>query len=258
MGGAEFGMALAPQSAARPVVDLQHVWKRYPNGSEALRDVSLTVPAGDFVFLVGPSGAGKTTLIRLLIREERATHGKVFVHDVDLSRIRRWRLPHHRRKVGLVFQDFKLLPRLTVFENVAFALRVNGESKQAITARVRQVLDTVGLADKARKYPSELSGGEQQRVGIARAIVPSPALLVADEPTGNVDPATAWDIMQLLLRINRDGATVLMATHNREIVDVLKRRVVALERGQIVRDDRGGTYAEIGNAETVQAPAVRD
>ena len=237
-------MVIAPDFDNRPIISFQHVWKRYPNGTEALKDVCLTVPEGDFLFLVGPSGAGKSTVVRLLIREEKPTRGKIFVHGVELGRMRRRKLPHFRRKVGLVFQDFKLLPRLTVYENVAFALRVLGEPNRVITKRVEEAMETVGLADKQLKYPRELSGGEQQRVAIARALVHAPRLIVADEPTGNLDPATAWEIMQLFLRINAAGSTLVMATHNREIVDLLRRRVVAIEDGQIVRDDRSGRYHE--------------
>ncbi|MDQ6772441.1 MAG: cell division ATP-binding protein FtsE [Candidatus Dormibacteraeota bacterium] len=238
-------MVLAPEFTSRPVISLQHVWKRYPNGTDALKDVSLTVPAGDFLFLVGPSGAGKSTLVRLLIREERPTKGKIFVNGMELGRMKRWRLPFLRRKVGLVFQDYKLLTRLTVYENVAFALRVMGESGKSTASRTSAALETVSLTHKRHKYPSELSGGEQQRVAIARALVHGPKLIVADEPTGNLDPATAWEIMQLFLRINASGSTVVMATHNREIVDLLRRRVVAIESGQVVRDDRSGRYHEV-------------
>ena len=211
-------MVIAPDFESRPIISFQHVWKRYPNGTEALRDVCLVVPEGDFVFLVGPSGAGKSTLVRLIIREEKPTQGKIFVHGLELGRMRRRKLPRFRRNVGLVFQDFKLLPRLTVYENVAFALRVLGESNRMIARRVEEAVETVGLPDKRFKYPRELSGGEQQRVAIARALVHSPRLIVADEPTGNLDPATAWEIMQLFLRINASGSTLVMATHNREIV----------------------------------------
>ena len=245
-------MVIAPDFDSRPLISFQHVWKTYPNGTNALRDVSLTVPAGDFVFLVGPSGAGKSTLVRLLIREERTSRGRLTVHSQDLGRLRRRQLPRYRRKVGLVFQDFKLLPRMTVHENVAFALRTLGESRVVIAQRADEALETVGLVGMGSKYPNELSGGEQQRVAIARALVHRPGLIVADEPTGNLDPATAWEIMQLLLRINATGSTVLMATHNREIVDLMRRRVVAIERGQVVRDDRAGKYHE-----DAAAPALR-
>jgi cell division transport system ATP-binding protein len=237
-------MVIAPDFDSRPIISFQSVWKRYANGTEALKDVSLAVPEGDFIFLVGPSGAGKSTMVRLLIREEKPTRGRILVDGINLGPLPRRKLPHFRRKVGLVFQDFKLLPRLTVYENVAFALRVLGESRDAIERLVGDALETVGLANKGAKYPRELSGGEQQRVAIARALVPGPRLIVADEPTGNLDPATAWEIMQLFLRINASGSTVVMATHNREIVDLLRRRVVAIEDGRIVRDDRSGTYHE--------------
>jgi cell division transport system ATP-binding protein len=246
-------MVLTPDFASRPVISFQHVWKRYPNGTEALQDVELTVPEGDFVFVVGPSGAGKSTLIRLLIREEKPTKGKIFVQGMELGRMKRRQLPHYRRKVGLVFQDFKLLPQMTVYENVAFAMRVLGASNRVIRWRVEEALHTVGLEDKIVQYPRELSGGEQQRVAIARALVHAPRLIVADEPTGNLDPATAWEIMQLFLRINGQGATLVMATHNREIVDLLRRRVIAIEGGRIVRDDRSGRYHEALAASAVRA-----
>ena len=245
-------MVIAPDFDPRPLIGFQHVWKTYPNGTTALKDVCLTVPEGDFVFLVGPSGAGKSSLVRLLIREERPTRGRLVVHGRDLGGLRRRHLPYFRRTVGLVFQDFKLLPRLTVHENVAFALRTLGASSREIARRSDGALETVGLGGHGARYPSQLSGGEQQRVAIARAIVHAPRLIVADEPTGNLDPATAWEIMQLLLRINATGATVVMATHNREIVDLMRRRVVAIERGQVVRDDRSGRYHE-----DLQAPALR-
>lgn len=219
----------------------------------ALKDLSLSVPAGDFLFLVGASGAGKSTVVRLLIREEKATRGKIFVHGRDLGRLKRWRLPYYRRQVGLVFQDFKLLPRLTVFENVAYALRVLGEPHRSMEEKTAAALETVGLSHKRTKYPSELSGGEQQRIGIARALVHGPKLIVADEPTGNLDPGTAWEIMQLFLEINAGGSTVVMATHNRDIVDRMRRRVVAIESGQIVRDDQFGKYHETAPALAVRA-----
>jgi cell division transport system ATP-binding protein len=237
-------MVLTPDFDTRPVISFQHVWKRYPTGTEALRDINLVVPEGDFLFLVGPSGAGKSTLVRLLIREEKPTKGKIFVDGVELGRMKRRKLPYYRRKVGLVFQDFKLLQNLTVHENVAFALRVLGEAERTVQPRVVEALDTVGLSGKEHAYPSNLSGGEQQRVAIARALVHAPRFIIADEPTGNLDPATAWEIMQLFLRINAQGATVVMASHNREIVDLLRRRVVAIEAGQITRDDRSGRYHE--------------
>ncbi len=237
-------MVFAPEFNGRPVISFQHVWKTYPNGTDALKDICLTVPEGDFLFLVGASGAGKSSLVRLLIREEKPTRGRLLVHGQDLGGLRRRRLPHFRRKVGLVFQDFKLLPRMTVHENVAFALQALGESRRVIACEAEAALETVGLAGMERSYPNELSGGEQQRVAIARALVHRPRLFIADEPTGNLDPETAWEITQILSRINADGVTVVMATHNREIVDLMRRRVVALERGEIIRDDRYGKYNE--------------
>ena len=246
-------MVIAPDFQSRPVISFQHVWKRYPTGTDALRDVNLNVAEGDFVFLVGPSGAGKSSLIRLLIREERPTRGKIFVNGIELGRMKRWRLPNYRRTVGMVFQDFKLLPQLTVYENVAFALRVHGEPAKVIRPRVIDALHTVGLAGKDTKYPRELSGGEQQRVATARALVHAPRLIVADEPTGNLDPKTAWEIMQLFISINNDGATIVMATHNRDIVDLLRRRVVVIEDGQVVRDDRAGRYHEAPAASALRA-----
>jgi len=237
-------MLIAPEFNSRPVISFQHVWKTYPNGTDALRNICLTVPEGDFLFLVGASGAGKSSLVRLLIREEKPTRGRLFVHGQELRSLRRRHLPQFRRQIGLVFQDFKLLPRMTVHENVAFALQALGESRRVIAHQAGAALETVGLAGMERSYPNELSGGEQQRVAIARALVHRPRLFIADEPTGNLDPATAWEIMQIFLRINAAGVTVVMATHNREIVDVMRRRVVAIERGQIIRDDRYGTYHE--------------
>jgi cell division transport system ATP-binding protein len=236
---------IAPTCSEQSVISFQNVWKTYANGTDALRDICLRVPDGDFLFLVGASGAGKSSLVRLLIREERPTQGRLVVHGEDLGSLRRGRLPHFRRKVGLVFQDFKLLPRMTVHENVAFALETLGESRRVIAYEVDAALDKVGLGGMARNYPTELSGGEQQRVAIARALVHRPSLVIADEPTGNLDPENAWDVTQILSRINAEGVTVLMATHNRDIVDAMRRRVVALERGQIVRDHRYGTYDEI-------------
>lgn len=246
-------MIITPEFDSRPVIYFQHVWKTYPNGTDALKDISLSVSEGDFVFLVGPSGAGKSSMVRLLIREEKPTRGRLFVHGQELRRLRHRHLPRFRRKIGLVFQDFKLLPRMTVRENVAFALQTLGESRNMISRLTGAALETVGLAGTERHYPSELSGGEQQRVAIARALVHKPRLLIADEPTGNLDPATAWEIMQIFLRINSLGTTVLMATHNREIVDLMRRRVVAIDRGVIVRDDRSGKYHEASPKSAIRA-----
>ncbi|HEX6655000.1 MAG TPA: cell division ATP-binding protein FtsE [Candidatus Limnocylindria bacterium] len=214
----------------------------YPNGKIALADVNVVIPPGDFVFLVGPSGAGKSTFIRLLIREQLPTSGRVVVAGKDLLRMRRREVPKLRRRIGIVFQDFRLLPNKTVFENVAFALEVTGSSRADIRRRVPQLLNLVGLHEHDEHLPTQLSGGEQQRVAIARALVHDPAMLIADEPTGNLDPVTSWEIIQLLIQINGLGTTVLMATHNQEIVNAMRRRVLALEHGMLVRDESGAAY----------------
>jgi cell division transport system ATP-binding protein len=224
------------------MIVLHDVCKRYPNGVQALTDVSLQIPERDFVFLVGPSGAGKSTFIRLLTREELPTSGRVFVDGQDLTHLRRRDVPHLRRKVSVIFQDFKLLPQKTVFENVAFALEVSGFSRQDVQGQVPRTLQLVGLADKADRFPDRLSGGEQQRVAIARALVRRPSVLVADEPTGNLDPESAAQTVQLLVRINALGTTILFATHNSELVNTLRRRVIALEAGRIVRDQKEAGY----------------
>src|SRR5262245_31710050 len=224
------------------MIVLHDVCKRYPNGVQALTDVSLQIPERDFVFLVGPSGAGKSTFIRLLTREELPTSGRVFVDGQDLTHLRRRDVPHLRRKVSVIFQDFKLLPQKTVFENVAFALEVSGYSRQDVQGQVPRTLQLVGLADKADRFPDRLSGGEQQRVAIARALVRRPSVLVADEPTGNLDPESAAQTVQLLVRINALGTTILFATHNSELVNTLRRRVIALEAGRIVRDQKEAGY----------------
>jgi cell division transport system ATP-binding protein len=229
-------------AADQPVISMVDVGMTYPNGKVALADVNVTIPAGDFVFLVGPSGAGKSTFIRLLIREQLPTSGRVVVAGRDLSRLRRRDVPKLRRRIGIVFQDFRLLPAKTVFENVAFALEVTGAAGSEIRRRVPQLLSLVGLQDHADHLPTQLSGGEQQRVAIARALVHDPAMLIADEPTGNLDPVTSWEIIQLLIQINALGTTVLMATHNQEIVNAMRRRVLALEHGTLVRDESGAAY----------------
>ena len=226
----------------RAVLVLHDVTMRYPNGKLALRDVDLVIPEGDFVFLVGQSGAGKSTLIKLLIRDEIATHGEVVLDGQDLARIPRREVPRIRRKIGIIFQDFKLLPSKTVWENVAFALEVTGTPRRRIAPAVDRVLALVGLTAQAQQVPSQLSGGEQQRTAIARALVHDPRLIIADEPTGNLDPLISWEILQLLLRINELGVTVMMATHNAEVVTALRRRVVALEEGRVIRDEVGGAY----------------
>ena len=226
----------------RPVLVLHDVTKEYPNGKLALREVDLVIPEGDFVFLVGPSGAGKSTLIKLLIRDEVATRGEVVLDGQDVARLGRRQVPKMRRKIGIIFQDFKLLPSKTVWENVAFALEVTGTPRRKIRPAVDRVLALVGLTAQAKQTPSQLSGGEQQRTAIARALVHDPRLIIADEPTGNLDPLISWEILQLLLRINELGVTVMMATHNAEVVTALRKRVVALEEGRIIRDELGGAY----------------
>jgi len=227
---------------ATPVISMVDVGMTYPNGKVALNDVNVAIPGGDFVFLVGPSGAGKSTFIRLLIREQLPTHGQVRVAGRDLLRMRRSQVPALRRRIGIVFQDFRLLPSKTVWENVAFALEVTGAPGATIRGRVPQLLSLVGLQDHAHHLPTQLSGGEQQRVAIARALVHDPAILIADEPTGNLDPVTSWEIIQLLIQINQLGTTVLMATHNQEIVNAMRRRVLALEGGSLVRDESTAAY----------------
>lgn len=233
-----------PQYTGNPVITFEHVTKVYeaqPN-KPALNDVSLHIFPGEFVFLVGHSGSGKSTFINLLIRQIKPTQGKIYIADEDLTGMRNWRVPYLRRNVGCVFQDFKLLPNKTVFENVAFALEVIGKSRHVIRTQVPEVLRLVGLQDKLEKRPDQLSGGEQQRVSIARAIVNRPPLLVCDEPTGNLDPQNSRGIMDLLERINRTGTTVLVATHDREMVDNMRRRVIALDRGVLTRDQDRGVY----------------
>jgi len=235
---------LAPAHAPRWSIKLEEVSKVYPNGKVALSEVDLVVPEGDFVFLVGPSGAGKSTLIKLLVHDEAATTGSVQVSGRDLSRISDRDVPRLRRSIGVIFQDFKLLPRKTVRENVSFALEVTGTPRRQMRTSVDRVLSLVGLTEQANQRPSQLSGGEQQRTAIARAMVHDPRLIIADEPTGNLDPLISWEIIQLLLRINDLGTTVLMATHNAEVVTALRKRVVALEMGRIVRDEVGGYHRD--------------
>ena len=233
-----------PQQTGTPGITFAHVTKVYPAqpNKPALNDISLQIYAGEFIFLVGHSGSGKSTFIRMLIREVKPTQGHIYVADEDLTTMRNWRVPYLRRNIGCVFQDFKLLPNKTVFENVAFALEVIGKSRHVIKTQVPEVLRLVGLQDKLNKRPDQLSGGEQQRVSIARAIVNRPPLLVCDEPTGNLDPQTSRGIMDLLERINRTGTTVLVATHDREMVDNMRRRVIALDRGHLTRDQDRGVY----------------
>lgn len=224
------------------MIQLYNLSKTYPNGVVALSDVNLHIRKGEFVFLVGSSGSGKSTMMKLVIRQELPSGGQILVAGRNVSRLKAHEVPYLRRRVGFIFQDYKLLPDKTVRENVAFALDVTETSPAEAARRVPAVLELVGLADKADVYPHELSGGQQQRVSTARAIVNNPLVLLADEPTGNLDPETSGGIMELLEEINRRGTTVVMATHNREIVDRMRKRVVAIEHGRIVRDEEKGTY----------------
>ncbi len=224
------------------MIELTNVSKSYGTGTDVLVNINLNIGKEEFVFIVGPSGAGKTTLMKLLYREELPTSGKVVVDRVNVAELEPSQVPFLRRNIGVVFQDYKLLLKRTVFENVAFALRVTGAPRSAIRRKVMQALELVGMLRKANAFPDELSGGEKQRACIARAIVNNPPILLADEPTGNLDPATSWDIIQLLEKINKRNTTVVIATHNKEIVDTMKKRVVVLENGRIVRDQQLGTY----------------
>ncbi|HEM6082388.1 TPA: cell division ATP-binding protein FtsE [Streptococcus suis] len=224
------------------IIEMKDVSKKYGNGTTALRGVSISVEAGEFAYIVGPSGAGKSTFIKLLYREEKLDKGSLTVGKFDLAKIKKRDVPLLRRSVGVVFQDYKLLPKKTVYENIAYAMEVIGEKPRNIKKRVMEVLDLVGLKHKIRSFPNELSGGEQQRIAIARAIVNNPKVLIADEPTGNLDPENSWEIMNLLERINLQGTTVLMATHNSQIVNTLRHRVIAIEDGRVVRDEEQGEY----------------
>lgn len=224
------------------MITTEKVSKVYKNGTVALDDISIDIQKGEFVFVVGPSGSGKSTFIRLLIKEEEPTEGNIWVAGKQINTLSSWKVPYLRRNIGCVFQDFKLLPTKTVAENVAFAMQVIGRPKSAIETHIPQILELVGLRDKAGNYPDELSGGEQQRVSIARAFVNRPLVLLCDEPTGNLDPKTSTGIMRLLDRINRTGTTVLMATHDHSIVDSMRRRVIQLEGGHLVRDEDRGMY----------------
>ena len=232
------------------MIKLENVTKVYPGGTVAVKDVDLEIAKGEFVFLVGASGSGKSTLIRLMMREETPTNGDLWVAGKHASDLANWKVPYLRRSIGTVFQDFKLLPTKTVYENVAFAMEVTGKHKSVVRNQVPQVLKLVGLSAKADSLPRQLSGGEQQRVAVARAFVNRPLILLADEPTGNLDPATSVGIMRILDRINRTGTTVVMATHDHAIVDAMRRRVVQLDRGHVARDESRGIY------ETRETPAV--
>lgn len=224
------------------MVIARNMGKVYDEGNRALEKINFLIDKGEFVFLVGQSGAGKSTLVKMFLREEIPTEGEFFINDTDIAKLSRKQIPYFRRGVGVVFQDFRLLPDKTVYENVEFAMIVVGTPKRQRRKRIPVVLNQVGLAAKARVYPSQLSGGEKQRVAIARAIVNNPSLLIADEPTGNLDPENSWEIMNVLDEINKKGTTVIVATHAKEIVDTMKRRVIALEDGHIVRDEEKGVY----------------
>lgn len=226
------------------LIEFFNVSKSYPNGVHALSNLTLEIGKGEFVFVVGPSGAGKSTLIKLLTREEVPSRGQIMVNGRSLVRMRPREVPHLRRQMGVVFQDFRLLPHKTVFENVAFAMQVIEASPKEIAKQVPAVLELVGLAHKAKMFPHQLSGGEQQRVSLARAIVNNPSLLIADEPTGNLDPETSWEIMKLFQEINRRGTTIVMATHAKTIVDAMRKRVIALDKGRLARDEKRGVYGD--------------
>jgi cell division transport system ATP-binding protein len=234
------GTALS--SRHRPAVELRDATVVYPGGNVGLDGTSLAIERGEFVFLVGPTGCGKSTFIRLLLREIEPSRGQVFIAGRDIGALPRKRVPKLRRNVGVVFQDYKLLPNRTVYDNVAYSLQVIGESRSNIKSKVPQILRMVGLSTKLNSYPDELSGGEQQRVSLARAFVNQPPLLLADEPTGNLDPETSLGIMQLIYRVNRAGTTVIVATHDSEMVDRMRRRVIELNEGRVVRDEATGAY----------------
>ena len=224
------------------MIELQEVYKKYPNGVTAINGIDVRINQGEFVYVVGPSGAGKSTFIKMMYREEIPTTGTIMINGVNLAKLKMKKVPLFRRNLGVVFQDFKLLQNLTVYENVAFALEVIEAQPKVIRKRVMEVLDLVGLKHKIKMLPSELSGGEQQRVSIARSIVNSPKIVIADEPTGNLDPETSWEIMNIFEEINARGTTIVMATHNREIVNTIKHRVIAIESGKIARDEQRGEY----------------
>lgn len=219
-----------------------NVSKVYDNGTKALNNINISIGKGEFVFLVGPSGAGKSTLIKLLLKEEEPTSGTILLNKIDITNVKNRKVPYIRRNLGVVFQDFRLLPNKTVYENISFAMEIVGAHPKEIRRSVPMVLSMVDLSRKADSYPDQLSGGEHQRVAIARAIVNNPPVLIADEPTGNLDPDTAWDIMKILQDINRRGTTILMATHAKDIVNIMKKRVIAIEAGRIARDEEKGVY----------------
>lgn len=224
------------------MIEMHDIWKTYPDGTTALQGVNVVIDRNEFVYIVGPSGAGKSTFMKLIYREEVPTKGQISVNGFNIGKLKHRKIPYVRRNIGVIFQDYKLLPKLSAFENVAFAMEVIETPRRTIRRRTMEVLDLVGLKHKANSLPAQLSGGEQQRVAIARAIVNSPAVIVADEPTGNLDPETSWGIMNLLEEINFRGTTIVMATHNKEIVNTLRKRVIAIENGAITRDQQRGEY----------------
>lgn len=230
-----------------PIIAMDHVSKQYSTGAEALSDVSICIHKGEFVFVVGKSGSGKSTFIKLLLKELNPTEGRIFVGGRQVTNLKRKQVSLYRRKIGVVFQDFRLLKNKTVFENVAFAQEIIGMTKRDIARNVPIMLEMVGLKGKEKMYPHELSGGEQQRVAIARALINQPTILLADEPTGNLDPKTAWDIMMLLEEVNKMGTTVVVVTHNNDVVDVMQKRVINLEDGVLVRDEKKGGYQVEGD-----------
>ena len=230
-----------------PIIAMDHISKQYSTGVEALSDVSIRIHKGEFVFVVGKSGSGKSTFIKLLLKELNPTEGRIFVGGRQVTNLKRKQVSLYRRKIGVVFQDFRLLKNKTVFENVAFAQEIIGMTKRDIARNVPFMLEMVGLKGKEKMYPHELSGGEQQRVAIARALINQPTILLADEPTGNLDPKTAWDIMMLLEEVNKMGTTVVVVTHNNDVVDVMQKRVINLEDGVLVRDEKKGGYQVEGD-----------
>lgn len=224
------------------MIEFKNVNKVYNNHTFALSNINLNIEKGEFVFLVGPSGAGKSTFIKTLLKEVEPTSGNVIVNDIDITKLKRKEVPYYRRKIGVVFQDFRLIPTLNVYENVAFAMRVVGTPLKDMRKKIPIVLSLVGLSNKYKSFPTELSGGEQQRIALARAIINNPSILIADEPTGNLDPDTSMEIMDILNDINHAGTTILMATHAKDIVNKMRKRVIALEKGVVARDEQRGAY----------------
>ncbi len=224
------------------MIEMQDVWKTYPDGTHALKGINVKVDRNEFVYIVGPSGAGKSTFMKLIYREEAPSKGHLFVNGFNLEKLKQRKIPFLRRNIGVIFQDFRLLQKLSAFENIAYAMEVIEAPKRIIRKRTMEVLELVNLKEKANSLPNQLSGGEQQRVAIARAIVNSPSVIIADEPTGNLDPETSWGIMKLLEEINFRGTTIIMATHNKDIVNNMRKRVIAIEKGMITRDEMRGEY----------------